>query len=60
VAIAGYVPDANGRPCVVVGMINSDLVGGGKGRKVLDALVDWVARSSAAPEPAPTQVAQTK
>jgi D-alanyl-D-alanine carboxypeptidase/D-alanyl-D-alanine-endopeptidase (penicillin-binding protein 4) len=60
VAIAGYVPDANGRQCVVVGMINSELVAGGKGRKVLDALVDWVARSSAAAEPAPPQVAQTK
>jgi hypothetical protein len=41
-------------------MINSELVAGGKGRKVLDALVDWVARSSAAPEQAPPQVAQTK
>jgi len=45
VAIAGYVPDASGQQCVVVAMINSDLVGDGKGRAVLDALVDWVARS---------------
>jgi serine-type D-Ala-D-Ala carboxypeptidase/endopeptidase (penicillin-binding protein 4) len=45
VAIAGYVPDATGRPCVVVAMINSDFAGDGKGRAVLDALVDWVARS---------------
>ena len=45
VALAGYVPDANGRQCVVVAMINHDLVGDGKGRAVLDALVDWVARS---------------
>lgn len=45
VAIAGYVPDASGQQCVVVAMINSELVGDGKGRAVLDALVDWVARS---------------
>jgi len=44
VALAGYVPDANGRQCVVVAMINHDLVGDGKGRAVLDALVDWVSR----------------
>ena len=44
VAIAGYVRDALGRQCVVVAMINSDHVGDGKGRAVLDALVDWVAR----------------
>ena len=44
VAVAGYVPDASGQPCVVVAMINSDNVKDGKGRAVLDALVDWVAR----------------
>jgi D-alanyl-D-alanine carboxypeptidase/D-alanyl-D-alanine-endopeptidase (penicillin-binding protein 4) len=43
VAVAGYVPDANGQQCVVVAMINSELVSGGKGRAVLDGLVDWVA-----------------
>jgi D-alanyl-D-alanine carboxypeptidase/D-alanyl-D-alanine-endopeptidase (penicillin-binding protein 4) len=47
-AIAGYVQDAAGRQCVVVAMINSDLVSHGKGRAVLDALVDWAARSGAA------------
>lgn len=46
VALAGYVMDADGRPCVVVAMINSEFVGDGKGRAVLDALVDWVARSN--------------
>jgi D-alanyl-D-alanine carboxypeptidase/D-alanyl-D-alanine-endopeptidase (penicillin-binding protein 4) len=45
VALAGYVPDLNGQQCIVVAMINNDLVGDGKGRAVLDALVDWVARS---------------
>jgi D-alanyl-D-alanine carboxypeptidase/D-alanyl-D-alanine-endopeptidase (penicillin-binding protein 4) len=47
-AVAGYVPDASGRQCVVVAMVNSTLVANGKGRKVLDALVDWVARSGTA------------
>jgi D-alanyl-D-alanine carboxypeptidase/D-alanyl-D-alanine-endopeptidase (penicillin-binding protein 4) len=43
-AIAGYVRDASGQQCVVVAMINSDQVSNGKGRAVLDSLVDWVAR----------------
>lgn len=47
VALAGYVPDASGQQCVVVAMINDELVSNGRGRKVLDALVDWVARSGA-------------
>jgi D-alanyl-D-alanine carboxypeptidase/D-alanyl-D-alanine-endopeptidase (penicillin-binding protein 4) len=47
VALAGYVRDASGQQCVVVAMINSELIGNGKGRAVLDALVDWVARSGA-------------
>ena len=45
-ALAGYVPDANGQLCVVVAMVNSELAGEGRGRAVLDALVDWVARSN--------------
>jgi serine-type D-Ala-D-Ala carboxypeptidase/endopeptidase (penicillin-binding protein 4) len=44
-AIAGFVPDANNQPCIVVAMINHELVGNGAGRAVLDALIDWVARS---------------
>lgn len=44
VAIAGYVPDAAGRTCVVVAMVNDAQAGGGRGRAVLDMLVDWVAR----------------
>jgi len=44
VAIAGYVRDGLGQQCVVVAMINSDQIGDGRGRAVLDALVDWVAR----------------
>jgi D-alanyl-D-alanine carboxypeptidase/D-alanyl-D-alanine-endopeptidase (penicillin-binding protein 4) len=52
VALAGYVPDANGRLCVVSAMINDDRVGNGKGRKVLDTLIDWLAKSSAGQESA--------
>jgi D-alanyl-D-alanine carboxypeptidase/D-alanyl-D-alanine-endopeptidase (penicillin-binding protein 4) len=44
VALAGYVHDAKGQLYVVVAMINDPKVGDGKGRAVLDALVDWVAR----------------
>lgn len=47
VAIAGYVRDGSGQQCVVVAMINSDQVKDGKGRAVLDTLVDWVARQGA-------------
>jgi len=43
-ALAGYVPDADGRMCVLVAFVNSDRVNNGRGRAVLDALVDWVAR----------------
>ncbi len=45
-AVAGYVPDANGQQCVVVAMINTERSTEAKGRAVLDALVDWVARSN--------------
>ncbi|MYN05978.1 D-alanyl-D-alanine carboxypeptidase/D-alanyl-D-alanine endopeptidase [Pseudoduganella aquatica] len=45
VAIAGYVPDANGELCIVVAMINDDRTGNGNGRKAIDALLDWVASS---------------
>jgi len=54
VAVAGYVNDAAGRPCVVVAMLNDERAGDGRGRAVLDALVDWVARS---PEPVANGVA---
>jgi len=47
IAVAGYVPDANNQPCVVVAFINHDMVANGAGRTVLDGLIDWVARSSA-------------
>lgn len=49
VAIAGYVPDANNQLCVVVAMINSDLVGNGNGRAAVDSLIEWVAKSGATP-----------
>ncbi|MCC2972821.1 D-alanyl-D-alanine carboxypeptidase/D-alanyl-D-alanine-endopeptidase [Massilia sp. IC2-476] len=47
VALAGYVPDANGVQNVFVAIVNSEQAGNGRGRAVLDALVDWVARSGA-------------
>ena len=45
VAVAGYVPDATGVQNVVVAMVNDELAGEGRGRAVVDALVDWVAKS---------------
>ncbi|UVW28693.1 D-alanyl-D-alanine carboxypeptidase/D-alanyl-D-alanine-endopeptidase [Massilia sp. H6] len=49
VALAGYVPDANGVQHVFVAMVNSEQAGNGRGRAVLEALVEWVARSGIAP-----------
>jgi D-alanyl-D-alanine carboxypeptidase/D-alanyl-D-alanine-endopeptidase (penicillin-binding protein 4) len=51
VALAGYVPDATGKPLVVVAMVNSDLAGNGRGRAVLDTLVDWVAHLGGPAQP---------
>jgi D-alanyl-D-alanine carboxypeptidase/D-alanyl-D-alanine-endopeptidase (penicillin-binding protein 4) len=47
IGLAGYVPDANNQVCIVVALINSPLTGNGVGRGILDALIDWVARSGA-------------
>jgi len=44
IAVAGYVPDANGQLCVVVAMINHEQVANGAGSAVLDSLIDWVSR----------------
>ena len=43
VGLAGYIPDARGRLWVFAAMVN-DPQAGAKGRVVLDALADWVAR----------------
>lgn len=43
-SVAGVVPDRDGRPWVVVAMLNDE--GAARGRPVLDALVDWVAEGS--------------
>jgi D-alanyl-D-alanine carboxypeptidase/D-alanyl-D-alanine-endopeptidase (penicillin-binding protein 4) len=51
VALAGYVPDATGKPLVVVAMVNSNMAGNGRGRAVLDALVDWAARLNGPAQP---------
>lgn len=45
-ALAGYVPDANGQQCIVVLMINHASTGNGNGRAILDGMIDWVARSN--------------
>jgi D-alanyl-D-alanine carboxypeptidase/D-alanyl-D-alanine-endopeptidase (penicillin-binding protein 4) len=34
---------------VVVAMVNDELAGEGRGRAVVDALIDWVAKSGVAP-----------
>ena len=52
VAVAGYVPDAAGVQHVVVAMVNDELAGDGRGRAVVDALVDWVAKSGVVTAPA--------
>jgi len=57
VALAGYVPDANGVQNVFVAMVNSEQAGNGRGRAVLDALVDWVARSGAVQPSVPAEQA---
>jgi D-alanyl-D-alanine carboxypeptidase/D-alanyl-D-alanine-endopeptidase (penicillin-binding protein 4) len=44
VAIAGYVPDADGQPCIVVAMVNHERAGNGIGRSIVDALIDWTAQ----------------
>lgn len=43
VALAGAVPDVNGRPCVLVAVINDGEAG--KGRPVLDAAVAWLSQT---------------
>ena len=47
--VAGYVPDAAGRMNIVVGLLNHETTGNATGRAILDALIDWVARSGATP-----------
>jgi D-alanyl-D-alanine carboxypeptidase/D-alanyl-D-alanine-endopeptidase (penicillin-binding protein 4) len=51
VALAGYVPDATGKPLVVVAFVNSNLAGNGRGRAVVDSLVDWVAHLGGPAQP---------
>ena len=52
IAVAGYVQDAGNQPVIVVAMLNDERVANGAGRAVLDALIDWVARSGAPAVPA--------
>lgn len=50
-SVAGYVPDAANRMYVVVALLNHELASNSVGRAILDALIDWVARSGAEPGP---------
>src|SRR5690606_11312635 len=59
-ALAGYVPDADGVQDVFVAFVNSEEAGKGRGRAVLDALVDWRARSGTQPEAMPQPAAQPR
>lgn len=43
VALAGFVPDSQGRMWIVAAMVNDEKAAA-KGRPVLDALIDWLAR----------------
>jgi len=43
VGLAGFVPDSQGRLWVVAAMVNDEKAAA-KGRPVLDALIDWLAR----------------
>ncbi|NGZ83258.1 D-alanyl-D-alanine carboxypeptidase/D-alanyl-D-alanine-endopeptidase [Duganella aceris] len=58
IAIAGYVQDANNQPVIVAAMLNDEHVANGAGRAVLDALIDWAARSGAAPSTPGTPTTQ--
>jgi serine-type D-Ala-D-Ala carboxypeptidase/endopeptidase (penicillin-binding protein 4) len=55
VALAGTMPDAGGQPLIVVAIINHDGARPRQMRAVLDAMIDWVARTRfpSAPTPAP-------
>ena len=44
-SIAGYVPDARGTMHVLVAVINDDNADNKRARGVLDAIIEWVARS---------------
>jgi serine-type D-Ala-D-Ala carboxypeptidase/endopeptidase (penicillin-binding protein 4) len=42
-SIAGFVLDSKGQPQIIVAILNDDRASGAAGRKVLDALIEWVA-----------------
>lgn len=52
ISVAGYVQDADNRPCVVVAMLNHEKVANGAGRAVLDGVIDWVGRGAPTGQPA--------
>jgi serine-type D-Ala-D-Ala carboxypeptidase/endopeptidase (penicillin-binding protein 4) len=44
VSVAGYMPDANGEPCVVVAILNHDDAKSAVGKPIVDAVLEWVTR----------------
>jgi len=51
VAVAGYVPNADGEMHAVVALINHPLARHEVARPVVDALIDWIGRQPAPPAP---------
>ncbi len=47
-SVAGYVPDAEGRLCIVVAILNHEDMPGPVGRPILDAIIDAVQRGGGA------------
>lgn len=44
VSVAGFVPDVNGDPCIVVAILNHDDAKSAVGKPIVDALLEWVTR----------------
>ncbi len=44
VSVAGFVPDVNGDPCIVVAILNHDDAKSAVGKTIVDAVLEWVTR----------------
>ena len=44
VSVAGFVPDVNGDPCIVVAILNHDDAKSAVGKPIVDAVLEWVTR----------------
>ena len=58
VALAGTLPDAAGRPLVLVAILNHERVRPAAARPVIDAIVDWVSRQDLGARLAPAATAR--